>query len=175
MLEIRLLGTFDLRQAGKSVALSSHPAQSLLAYLILTAGTPHRREKLAGLLWPDSLEETARDNLRHALWRVRKALQSASSANCLQANDLTIAFNTSAEYWFDVAALEKVEENASADELIAVLSHYQKVSPASNGQRRLPIPPPIIFATESFLKSIVFTFSNSYTFLKSLELVTFNG
>jgi DNA-binding SARP family transcriptional activator len=63
MLEIRLLGTFELRQAGKPVALSSRPAQSLLAYLILNAGTVHRREKLAGLLWPDSLEETARDNL----------------------------------------------------------------------------------------------------------------
>ena len=125
MLEIRLLGTFDLSQAGNPINLSSRPAQSLLAYLILTAGTPHRREKLAGLLWPDSLEETARDNLRHALWRVRKALQSASSASCLQANDLTIAFNTSAEYWFDVAALEQVGENASADELIAVLSQYQ--------------------------------------------------
>ena len=125
MLEIRLLGKFDLRQAGNSIALPSRPAQSLLAYLILTAGTPHRREKLAGLLWPDSLEETARDNLRHALWRVRKALQSASSASCLQANDLTIAFNTSAEYWFDVAALEQIGENASADELITVLSQYQ--------------------------------------------------
>lgn len=125
MLEIRLLGTFDLRQAGKPVALSSRPAQSLLAYLVLTAGTPHRREKLAGLLWPDSLEETARDNLRHALWRVRKALQAASSVSCLQANDLTIGFNASAEYWFDVATLEKAEESASADELIAVLSQYQ--------------------------------------------------
>jgi hypothetical protein len=26
---------------------------------------------LAGMLWPDSLEETARDNLRHTLWRLR--------------------------------------------------------------------------------------------------------
>ena len=125
MLEIYLLGTFDLRQAGKPVVLSSRPAQSLLAFLILTAGTPHRREKLAGLLWPDLLEETARDNLRHALWRLRKSLQSASSVGYLQANNLTIVFNASAEYWFDVAALEQLGENTSREELITIFSHYQ--------------------------------------------------
>jgi predicted ATPase/DNA-binding SARP family transcriptional activator len=125
MLEIRLLGTFDLRQAGKPIAISSRPAQSLFAYLILTAGTPHRREKLAGLLWPDSLEETARDNLRHALWRVRKAIQSASVPCNLKANDLAISFDILCEYWFDVAILEKLNGTESADELIAVLSGYK--------------------------------------------------
>jgi predicted ATPase/DNA-binding SARP family transcriptional activator len=125
MLEVRLLGTFEVRHKKKPINISSRPAQSLFAYLILSAGTAHRREKLAGLLWPDSLEETARDNLRHALWRVRKALQSASSVSCLQANDLTVTFNASAEYWLDASELEKVSENASTDELIAVLSAYQ--------------------------------------------------
>ncbi|HET9588054.1 MAG TPA: tetratricopeptide repeat protein [Anaerolineales bacterium] len=123
-LEVRLLGKFDVRQAGKPVAITSRPAQSLFAYLILSAGTFHRREKLAGLLWPDSFEETARNNLRHALWRVRKALKSASSVSYLQANDLAIAFNTSTDYWLDAAALEKLGEQASADETIAVLSNY---------------------------------------------------
>src|SRR6185503_267876 len=74
MLEVRLLGRFEVKDNGRSISITSRPAQSLFAYLILTAGTGHRREKWAGLLWPDSLEETARDNLRHALWRVRKAL-----------------------------------------------------------------------------------------------------
>lgn len=124
-LEIRLLGKFDVRRDGKPFTIPSRPAQSLFAYLILNAGTSHRREKLAGLLWPDSLEETARDNLRHALWRVRKALESASSTRFLHADDLTISFETSSDYWLDAAALEKVSENASADELMAVLSEYQ--------------------------------------------------
>jgi predicted ATPase/DNA-binding SARP family transcriptional activator len=96
----------------------------LFAYLILHAGTSHRREKLAGMLWPDSLEETARDNLRHALWRVRKALESASATRFLHADDLTISFKTSSDYWLDAAELEKVSETASADELMAVLSEY---------------------------------------------------
>jgi len=125
MLEVRLLGTFDVKHKDKSIGITSRPAQSLFAYLILNAGTSHRREKLAGMLWPDSLEETARDNLRHALWRVRKALESGSSTRFLHADDLTISFKTSSDYRLDAEELEQVSEQASADELMAVLSQYQ--------------------------------------------------
>src|SRR6266498_4884209 len=125
MLEVRLLGTFEVKYKRKPISISSRPAQSLFAYLVLSAGTSHRREKLAGMLWPDSLEETARDNLRHALWRIRKALPSQSKDEYLLVDDLTIAFDTSAEYGLDATALETLGENVSADELIAVLSEYQ--------------------------------------------------
>ena len=53
MLELRLLGQFDVRLGEVSISIPSRPAQSLLAYLALTAGTAHRRERLAGMLWPD--------------------------------------------------------------------------------------------------------------------------
>jgi DNA-binding SARP family transcriptional activator len=81
MLEVRLLGTFSITSGKKSIALTSRPAQSLLAYLILNAGDPHCREKLAGQVWPESTEEAARDYSRHALWRVRKALAAATEAD----------------------------------------------------------------------------------------------
>ncbi|HEX6035083.1 MAG TPA: BTAD domain-containing putative transcriptional regulator, partial [Anaerolineales bacterium] len=125
MLEVRLLGKFEVKHKKKSVSIPSRPSQSLFAYLILSVGTYHRREKLAGMLWPDSLEETGRDNLRHALWRIRKALPSTPKGEYLLTDDLSIAFNPSAAYWLDAAQLEKVSESASADELIEVLSTYQ--------------------------------------------------
>src|SRR6188474_1809172 len=101
MLEVRLLGKFDVKSEQKPIDIASRPAQCLFAYLILSAGTSHRREKLAGLLWPDSLEETARDNLRHALWRIRKALPPKLTAEYLLADDLSIGFSTSADYRLD--------------------------------------------------------------------------
>ena len=125
ILKVRLLGKFDVRRDGRPITIASRPAQSLFAYLILSAGTAHRREKLAGLLWPDSLEETARDNLRHALWRIRKALDSASPTRFLRADDLTIKFEASSDYWLDAAELERANESAATDELMAVLSEYQ--------------------------------------------------
>jgi DNA-binding SARP family transcriptional activator len=125
MLEVHLLGTFEVKHKKKPISIPSRPSQSLFAYLILSAGASHRREKLAGLLWPDSLEETARDNLRHALWRIRKVLPSMPEAEYLLTDDLSIAFNASAEYWLDAAEMERISDSESADELVAILSMYQ--------------------------------------------------
>jgi DNA-binding SARP family transcriptional activator len=58
MLEVRLLGTFEVNHKSKPINISSRPAQSLFASLILNAGTAHRPEKWAALLWPVSLEES---------------------------------------------------------------------------------------------------------------------
>ena len=76
MLDVRLLGQFEVLQDGKRVAIPTRNAQSLFAYLILNAKRFHRLEKLSGLLWPDSSEENARSNLRHELWRLRKAFEA---------------------------------------------------------------------------------------------------
>ena len=51
-LEVRLLGTFTIQHDVEPVVIVSRTGQSLFAFLILTRGTPHRREKLAGMFWP---------------------------------------------------------------------------------------------------------------------------
>jgi WD40 repeat protein/class 3 adenylate cyclase len=125
MLQIRLLGQFDVRLDGKRILIPSRAGQSLLAYLVLTPGTPHRREKLGGILWPDFSEETARKNLRHELWRIRKAIstQQPTAPGYLQAEEFTIAFNRQTEHWLDVAQMERPELDLGS--LISNLALYQ--------------------------------------------------
>src|SRR6266516_3043119 len=125
MLQIRLLGQFDVRNDGKRVVISSRAGQSLLAYLALTAGTPHRREKLAGMLWPDTSDENARKHLRQELWRIRKAIstQQPTAADYLIADEFTLTFNPEADYWFDVAQMERPSHDLQS--LISNLSLYQ--------------------------------------------------
>ena len=108
MLEVRLLGQYDLRYNHEPFEFSSRPAQSLFAYLILNAGIAHRRERLAGLLWPVSTESNARNNLRQALWRIRKTLgeYTEEENNYLQADNFSIMFNPEASCRFDVNQLE---------------------------------------------------------------------
>ena len=108
MLELRLLGQFEVRLYGLLVSIPSRPAQSLLAYLALTAGTGHRREKLAGLLWPDAEEDRARSSLRQGLWRIRKALEKKlpTGTQYVLADDRTVAFNPMSAYWLDASVLE---------------------------------------------------------------------
>jgi len=125
MLQIRLLGQFDVRLDGKRVTIPSRAGQSLLAYLTLTAGTPHRREKLAGVFWPDTTDENARKNLRQELWRIRKALsaQQSTGGDYLLADEFTLTFNRNAEYWLDVSQMERPDLDLQS--LIANLSLYQ--------------------------------------------------
>ena len=123
MLDIRMIGAFDIQCDGKPVTLSSRAAQSLFAYLVLTAGTLHRREKLAGMFWPEVAEEKARASLRHELWLIHKTLPSLKT-DYLIADELHIGFNASAKYRSDVGTLESVSGSASIDELMAALSPY---------------------------------------------------
>jgi hypothetical protein len=46
ILEVRFLVIFEVKHTKKLVTISSRPAQALLAYLILSAVTPHRRLEL---------------------------------------------------------------------------------------------------------------------------------
>ena len=56
-LVISLLGPLQITLGGTPVAMPrGAKTQALLAYLAAEADRPHRREVLAGLLWPDQPE-----------------------------------------------------------------------------------------------------------------------
>ena len=125
MLNICLLGSFEVKWQGRRLHISGRSVQSLFAYLVLNNGILHRREKLAKMLWPDSVETTARENLRHTLWRIRKAFPKNLSSVYLSTDDFTIAFEVSNKYWFDVAVLKDADTCKRADDLIEKLTVYQ--------------------------------------------------
>src|SRR5215469_9834817 len=73
---LTLLGGFRARlDSGAPVALPTRKAQALLAYLAVPLGTAHPRDKLASLLWGNTLETTARTSLRQTLYALRKSLR----------------------------------------------------------------------------------------------------
>lgn len=113
MLEARLLGRFEVRVDGVVVEIPSRPAQSLLAYLLFNAGVSHRREQLAGLLWPESADESARSNLRHALWRVRRSLEASGASTAVTADDLSVTVKDGPQLRVDVAQLQATDGSAA--------------------------------------------------------------
>ena len=73
-LRVRVLGGAELAVSGRPlVELASAKAAALLFYLAVT-GTGHSRSALAGLLWSDLPEPTARANLRLVLTKLRRVL-----------------------------------------------------------------------------------------------------
>jgi predicted ATPase/DNA-binding SARP family transcriptional activator len=105
-LEISLLGSFQARLDGQPIAhFRADTVRALLAYLALHAQSPCRRERLAGLLWPDEPEPVARQNLRQVLSLLRKAIGDREATSpFLHVTRKTIQFNPESDYWLDVTA-----------------------------------------------------------------------
>lgn len=106
-LSVRLLGPVQVALEGEPVTgFESDKVRALLAYLAVEAEQPHRREKLAGLLWPERPEQAARANLRQALSNLRRAIGDAGTVPpFLRVTRQTLQFNTASDAWIDAVAL----------------------------------------------------------------------
>src|SRR5215468_10932961 len=69
-----LLGRFELTGPGGVVDLPSKKLAALLTYLACTAPKPQPRERLSALLWGSHFDAQAKQNLRQALFRLRRVL-----------------------------------------------------------------------------------------------------
>jgi WD40 repeat protein/DNA-binding SARP family transcriptional activator len=76
-LTLELLGSARITAGELHIDLRVRKELALLAFLAVEQQR-HRRETLLGLLWPDMLEETARNNLRVVLAGLRRALGAAA-------------------------------------------------------------------------------------------------
>ena len=117
-LSIYLLGPLRVTLDGEPVtSFESDKVRALLAYLAVEAEAPQRRERLAGLLWPDQSEQSARTNLRHVLANLRKAIgdrtrsgdrarsdERVVSPPYLHVSRQTIQLNRASDAWVDVSA-----------------------------------------------------------------------
>lgn len=81
-----MLGTAALQAHGEAFTPLERKAAALLAYLALEG--PSRRAQLIGLLWPDTREVAARNNLVHLL---RKLRRSADAVPVVGAEVLSLA------------------------------------------------------------------------------------
>ena len=79
-LEIGLLGAFQLRVGGQPIDLPGRRERALLAFLAMPPGQPHSRDKLAGMLWSERGDKQARDSLKQAVLKLRKALDGMQPA-----------------------------------------------------------------------------------------------
>jgi len=104
-LSMRFFGSYQLLLDQEPVTtLEYDKVRALLAYLAIEADRPHRREALAGLLWPDLPERRARRNLSQALLTLRRALGDEGPAPFLTVTSHTIQFDVASDHWIDVSA-----------------------------------------------------------------------
>ncbi len=81
---------------------------------MLNPDVAHRRERLAGLLWPDIDDSRARSNLRHTLFRLRNAIGD----DFFESDKVTIKFDPGTQYILDATQLELAEgETISSEDM----------------------------------------------------------
>ena len=120
-----LLGSFQATLDGQPVTgFKSDKVRALLAYLAVEAHRPHRREALAGLLWPDWPDQAARSNLRGALSNLRRAIDDRMAAPpFLLVVRETIQFNAASDCWLDVTTL--------TEQVTAEAAHAEALDPST--------------------------------------------
>ena len=97
-----LLGTPRIERDGVTVELGLRRAMALVAYLAVT-GRPQSRDLLAGLLWPESDQTTARSNLRRTVYRIQRSIEPTF----LLVSQETLAISAEVGFWLDVTAYER--------------------------------------------------------------------
>ncbi|MGH6939536.1 BTAD domain-containing putative transcriptional regulator [Hypericibacter sp.] len=122
--ELTLLGGFEVRLAsGTPVDLTGQKERALLAFLSLTAGVEHSRDKLASLLWSDRSDAQARDSLKHAVTRLRQCLPPAEPPAILADRNM-VRLDPSA-VGTDVGAFERLASEGTTDALERAVALYR--------------------------------------------------
>src|SRR5687768_13134950 len=112
-MEIRLLGGFEVRVDDRPLlGFESQKVRCLLAYLAASRGTPHGRERLAGLFWPEHDPANARSSLRQALYNLRATLAGGTTGDPeawqpILATHQTVTLDPGPELWVDLEAFEE--------------------------------------------------------------------
>jgi predicted ATPase/DNA-binding SARP family transcriptional activator len=122
MIQIYLLGRFNLTYAGQMIT-GLHPrVQSLLAMILLSPELAIARELAAIRLWPNSSDSQARTNLRHLLHTLRSTLPNAE--HYLKATPDMLVWNQNSDFHCDVlefhSAASKINSVESLDEAITL-------------------------------------------------------
>lgn len=121
ILRMTLLGGLSFTVGSEPVGrFISSKSPALLCYLAYT-GLPHTRAALTGLLWGDSPETQAKASLRQVL----SDLRSSCLAPYLLVEGNTVAFNSAAPHWLDVAEFNRHLQAAAPADAGAEMSDSQ--------------------------------------------------
>jgi TolB-like protein len=123
-LNLTLFGGFEARLAsGTVVDLPGQKERALLAYLAMSPGDAHPRERLAGLLWSERGDRQARDSLKQALMRLRRFLDAAEG-DTLRADRQSVALEPAAVN-VDVLAFERFIRDGTVNALAQAIAIYR--------------------------------------------------
>ena len=122
-LKLAFLDTFRVTLDSQPVTrFRSHRSKGLLVYLALQSDRPFPREVLATLFWPEETESAARNNLRQAVYQLRKVLGDLEHPEepFLLATRQTVQFNSDSDFYLDVNHFWQSIERGEPETAVAI-------------------------------------------------------
>ncbi len=105
-LQVMALGQVHISFHGRPLTFRMNKAAGLLIYLMRESKKAHGREQLATLLWPEETSRKSAENLRQALYQLRRALGEEADTYLL-INYGTIQFNPTSPHTLDANLFEQ--------------------------------------------------------------------
>lgn len=137
---ICLFGSFGVSLDGRPLTtFKTDKTRALLAYLAVEAARAHRREVLAAMFWSHRPMESARNNLRQTLYRLRRAIgDQKSNSPHLAVTFHDVQLDPKGDHWLDATAFKAQTEavrdhhrrdnslcKACRDRLVGAIALYQ--------------------------------------------------
>jgi DNA-binding SARP family transcriptional activator/pimeloyl-ACP methyl ester carboxylesterase len=117
-LKLFLFGSPRLEYQGEPIELNLRKAMALLVYIAVSK-REFSRDELAGLLWPENDQSSARANLRRTLYIINKSI----GEEILVTGKDTICLNPHLEFWTDVEMFrESISVPGFVDEIHSQVS-----------------------------------------------------
>ncbi len=111
MLSVHLFGEFRVLYDNQPLSgFEVRKVQELFCYVLLHRDRSHTREMLSAMLWGDTSPSQSKANLRKTLWQLQAALNQGSQHGApiaLLMEGERVYFNSEADLWLDVRALEE--------------------------------------------------------------------
>ncbi|HLF00358.1 MAG TPA: BTAD domain-containing putative transcriptional regulator, partial [Anaerolineales bacterium] len=115
-----LFGALRVEAEGRALPLAGRKALNLLAYLALHPTTPHSREALAELLWPELEPDRSRRSLTDVLYRLRQTI----GERWLIADEERIALRVDSDLWVDVGEFDRLMVAGDLDSVGRAMTLY---------------------------------------------------
>lgn len=135
LLRLCLVGGCTLLFDGRALAVKNRKALALFSYLAWNAPRSETRERLAGLLWSESDEDSARASLRQTLKQLRSALEGAGFRG-LYSDRLELRLDASLLHVDIRAAMDAVKAGQVSEDLYrtkrmtdSILTGFEDIDP----------------------------------------------
>lgn len=135
LLRLCLVGGCTLLFDGRALAVKNRKALALFSYLAWNAPRSETRERLAGLLWSESDEDSARASLRQTLKQLRSVLEGAGFRG-LYSDRLELRLDASLLHVDIRAAMDAVKAGQVSEDLYrtkrmtdSILTGFEDIDP----------------------------------------------